>query len=100
MYACVHDQCSLVCVHLAFVSGLKGCKLRMRIQHLSMNKYIPLVSAIPTLNIDILALGYLLSTYSCWVRPHLSALFLSTVCTGLVVWSFRSSSLAAYCSTS
>ena len=44
MYACVHDQCSLVCAHLAFVGGLKGYKLRMRIQHLSMNKYIPLVS--------------------------------------------------------
>ena len=42
MYACVHDQCSLVCAHLAFVGGLKGYKLRMRIQHLSMNKYIPL----------------------------------------------------------
>ena len=57
MYACVHDQCSLVCAHLAFVGGLKGYKLRMRIQHLSMNKYIPLVSAILTLNIDILALS-------------------------------------------
>ena len=43
VYACVHDQCSLVCAHLAFVGGLKGCKLRIRIQHLSMNKYIPLV---------------------------------------------------------
>ena len=38
------DQCSLVCVHLAFFDGLKGCKLRMRIQHLSMNKYILLVT--------------------------------------------------------
>ena len=38
------DQCSLVCAHLVFVDGLKGCKLRMRIQHLSMNRYIPLVS--------------------------------------------------------
>ena len=34
------DQCSLVCTHLAFVGGLKGCKLKMRIQHLNMNKYI------------------------------------------------------------
>ena len=23
MYACVHDQCSLVCAHLAFVGGLQ-----------------------------------------------------------------------------
>ena len=57
MYACVHDQCNLVCAHLVFVGGLKGCKLRMRIQHLTMSKYIPVVSAILTLNIDILALS-------------------------------------------
>ena len=57
MYACVHNQCSLVCPHLAFVGGLKGCKLKTRIQHLSMNKYTPWFPVIPALNIDILAMS-------------------------------------------
>ena len=46
------DQCSLVCAHLAFVGGLKGCKLRIRIHQVKNKlririhhlKYIPLVS--------------------------------------------------------
>ena len=46
-------------VLIFFFCGLKGCKLRMRIQHVSMNKpcifhWFP---AIPTLNYDILALS-------------------------------------------
>ena len=31
------------------VHGLKSCKLRVRVQHLGMNKYIPLVSCISNL---------------------------------------------------
>ena len=41
---CSLTNIAWVCVHLVFFGGLKGCKLKMRTQHLSMNKYIPLVS--------------------------------------------------------
>ena len=37
---CSLTNVAWVCAHLAFVGALKGCKLRMRIQHLGMNKYI------------------------------------------------------------
>ena len=97
----------------AFGGGLNGCKLRMRVQHLCMNKYIPLVSCVSNLFKSWHCLlksqslhWYLLSTYSCGirvlsamgygvrvVRTTLSALFQSTI-TGAVVWGFRSSSVA------
>ena len=36
-------------VSKAFGGGLNSCKLRMRVQHLGMNKYIPLVSCVSNL---------------------------------------------------
>ena len=94
---------------------MKSCKLRVRVQHLGTNKYISLVSCISNLFTSWHGLlqsqpivhGYLLSTYSCGIRilsamgmesgsgaDTLSALFRSTI-TGVVVWGFRSSSVAA-----
>ena len=93
---------------------MESCKLGMRVQHLGTNKYIPLVSCVSNLftsshcllKLQSIVHGYLLSTYSCGIRilsamgygvrvvqTILSALFQSTI-TGVVVWDFRSSSVA------
>ena len=65
------EQCSCVYAHLAFVDGLKGCKLRVWIQHLSMNKCIPVTPTYSHLGTVFSSAnsGHLLSTYSCGVRP-------------------------------
>ena len=55
---------------------MKSCKLRVRVQHLGTNKYIPLVSCISNLftswhgllRSQSIVHGYLLSTYNCGIR--------------------------------